>query len=142
MTSVAVPVPAAEVAWSLPDRGRVGMYGLIAAEAAIFTIFVVAYLFYVGKSLSGPLPNQVLHAPIVLTICLLSSSLTIHLAVAALREVSMTAYKTAQDKKQDAMLDVADKLTMACSTCHDVYRDIIGPDGKPVGIEGRCTPKP
>ncbi len=46
---VAVPVPEAEVAWSLPDRGRVGMYGLIAAEAAIFTIFVVAYLFYVGK---------------------------------------------------------------------------------------------
>ena len=86
MSTVAVPVPEAEVAWSLPDRGRVGMYGLIAAEAAIFTIFVVAYLFYVGKSLSGPLPNQVLHAPIVLTICLLSSSLTIHLAVAALRD--------------------------------------------------------
>ena len=83
--TVAVPVPEREVAWSLPDRGRVGMYGLIAAEAAIFTIFVVAYVFYVGKSLAGPLPNQVLHAPIVLTICLLSSSLTIHLAVAALR---------------------------------------------------------
>ena len=89
---VAVPVPEAEVAWSLPDRGRVGMYGLIAAEAAIFTIFVVAYLFYVGKSLSGPLPNQVLHAPIVLTICLLSSSLTIHLAVAALRDARTRAF--------------------------------------------------
>src|SRR5437763_15876183 len=86
MMNVAVPVPEAEVAWSLPDRGRVGMYGLIAAEAAIFTIFVVAYLFYVGKSLTGPLPNQVLHAPIVLTICLLSSSLTTHRAVAALRD--------------------------------------------------------
>jgi hypothetical protein len=59
-----------------------------------------------------------------------------------LREVSMTAYKTAQDKKQDAMLDVADKLTMACATCHDVYRDIQGPDGKPAGIEARCNPKP
>jgi len=68
------------------------MYGLIAAEAAIFTIFVVAYLFYVGKSLSGPLPNQVLHAPIVLTICLLSSSLTIHLAVAALRDARTRAF--------------------------------------------------
>ena len=30
------------------------MFGLIAAESAIFTIFVVAYLFYVGKSLTGP----------------------------------------------------------------------------------------
>ena len=92
MDAVAVPAPGAEVAWSLPDRGRVGMYGLIAAEAAIFTIFVVAYLFYVGKSLSGPLPNQVLHAPIVLTICLLSSSLTIHLAVGALRDARTRAF--------------------------------------------------
>jgi hypothetical protein len=67
---------------------------------------------------------------------------TFQKGLAALREVSMAAYKTAQEKKADAMLDIADKLTMACSTCHDVYRDIIGPDGKPVGIEGRCNPKP
>ena len=86
MTTVAaVARPEAGIAWSLPDRGRVGMYGLIAAEAAIFTIFVVAYLFYVGKSATGPQPNQVLHTPILLTICLLSSSITIHAAVTALR---------------------------------------------------------
>ncbi|HEX2661199.1 MAG TPA: cytochrome c oxidase subunit 3 [Candidatus Acidoferrum sp.] len=53
---------------------------LIFAESAIFTIFVVAYLFYVGKSLSGPTPGEVLETPIFFTICLLSSSLTIHLA--------------------------------------------------------------
>ena len=29
------------------------MYCLIAAETAIFTIFVVAYIFYIGKSLTG-----------------------------------------------------------------------------------------
>jgi cytochrome c oxidase subunit III len=57
------------------------MYCLIGAESAIFTIFVVAYLFYIGKSLSGPQPKDVLHAPIFYSICLLSSSLTIHLAV-------------------------------------------------------------
>ena len=35
MTTVAaVARPEAGIAWSLPDRGRVGMYGLIAAEAA------------------------------------------------------------------------------------------------------------
>jgi cytochrome c oxidase subunit 3/cytochrome o ubiquinol oxidase subunit 3 len=75
--------PAAELAWTLPSRGRVGMYCLIAAEAAIFVIFVVAYLFYVGKSASGPTP-AVLHAPIFFSICLLSSSWTIHRAVTAL----------------------------------------------------------
>jgi len=40
----------------------------------------VAYLFYVGKSLSGPTPREVLETPIFYTICLLSSSLTIHFA--------------------------------------------------------------
>ena len=39
------------------------MAGLIIAESAIFTIFVVAYLFYVGKSLTGPTPREVLEAP-------------------------------------------------------------------------------
>ena len=53
---------------------------LIIAESAIFTIFVVAYLFFIGKSLTGPTPREVLEVPIFFTICLLSSSLTIHQA--------------------------------------------------------------
>ena len=40
--------------WTLPDRGRVGVLCLIATEFALFTIFVVAYVFYIGKSLTGP----------------------------------------------------------------------------------------
>ena len=56
------------------------MAGLIIAESAIFTIFVVAYLFYVGKSLTGPTPREVLETPIFYSICLLSSSLTVHYA--------------------------------------------------------------
>jgi cytochrome c oxidase subunit 3/cytochrome o ubiquinol oxidase subunit 3 len=56
------------------------MAGLIIAESAIFTIFVVAYLFYVGKSLTGPTPRAVLEIPVFFTICLLSSSITVHLA--------------------------------------------------------------
>ena len=67
-------------AWTLPDRGKVGMLSFIIAEAAIFTIFVVAYLFYLGKSQSGPAPRDVLEVPIFYTVCLLSSSVTIHLA--------------------------------------------------------------
>lgn len=85
MSVTTVSLPAIPTPWVLPSRGRVGMFCLIAAESAIFTIFVVAYTFYIGKSLSGPTPEQVLHLPIFNTICLLSSSLTIHLAVSALR---------------------------------------------------------
>ena len=91
-SSAAATMTDTDVTWTLPARGRVGMYVLIAAESAIFTIFVVAYLFYVGKSLSGPQPQDVLHAPIVLTICLLSSSVTIHLAAAALHAARLKQF--------------------------------------------------
>jgi cytochrome c oxidase subunit 3/cytochrome o ubiquinol oxidase subunit 3 len=59
---------------------------LILAESAIFVIFVVAYIFYIGKSLTGPTPKDVLELPILTTMCLLSSSLTVHAAVSALRK--------------------------------------------------------
>jgi cytochrome c oxidase subunit III len=80
MSAVTSPFVDRPADWSLPYRGKVGMIGLIVAESAIFTIFVVAYLFYLGKSVSGPTPREVLETPIFFTICLLSSSLTIHLA--------------------------------------------------------------
>jgi cytochrome c oxidase subunit III len=62
------------------------MANLIIAESAIFTIFVVAYLFYAGKSLTGPTPREVLNAPIFFSICLLSSSLTMHFATKFLEQ--------------------------------------------------------
>ena len=80
MSAIASPLPKTPAAWKLPYRGKVGMASLIFAESAIFTIFVVAYLFYVGKSFTGPTPREVLETPIFYTICLLSSSLTIHFA--------------------------------------------------------------
>src|SRR5207302_9855496 len=79
----------ANITWELPSRGRVGMCCLFSAESAIFTIFVVAYLFYIGRSLTGPLPKDVLHAPIFFTLCLLSSSLTIHFAVKSLNSAKV-----------------------------------------------------
>src|SRR6201987_472955 len=78
----AVNVPAQP--WSLPSRGRVAMYCLIIGESAIFTIFVVAYIYYIGRSLTGPTPKDVLDVPIFNTICLFSSSATIWLAERAL----------------------------------------------------------
>jgi len=89
-----MPPPASiESPWSLPYKGHVGMLCLIVAESAIFTIFVVAYLFYIGKSLSGPTPREVLELPIFASICLLSSSLTIHAAIAALRKANLGAFR-------------------------------------------------
>jgi cytochrome c oxidase subunit III len=80
MNEATISVAQAPTAWKLPYRGKVAMACLIIAESAIFTIFVVAYLYYAGRSLSGPTPREVLETPIFYTICLLSSSLTIHLA--------------------------------------------------------------
>jgi cytochrome c oxidase subunit 3 len=94
MNATSMTVAGARLEWNPPDRGRVAMLSLIAAEAAIFTIFVVAYLFYVGKSLTGPTPKDVLSIPIFYTICLLSSSLTIHMAAKCLRQDSVLLFKT------------------------------------------------
>jgi cytochrome c oxidase subunit 3/cytochrome o ubiquinol oxidase subunit 3 len=85
MSTPSITLQEGDLSWNLPARGPVGMYCLIAAEVAIFTIFVIAYIFYIGKSLSGPQPQDVLHLPIFLTVCLLSSSLTIHFAARLLR---------------------------------------------------------
>jgi cytochrome c oxidase subunit 3/cytochrome o ubiquinol oxidase subunit 3 len=84
-----------EGAWTLPARDHVGMICLIIAEASMFTIFVVAYLFYLGKSTSGPTPRDVLSTPIIGTICLLSSSGTIALAGRALARQKMGAFAAA-----------------------------------------------
>jgi cytochrome c oxidase subunit 3/cytochrome o ubiquinol oxidase subunit 3 len=88
-TTVALPHrPAAE--WHQPSRGVVGMACLIIAESAIFIIFVVAYIFYLGKSITGPPPRQVLDIPWFATVCLLSSSIAVHCAVHELRAARVT----------------------------------------------------
>jgi cytochrome c oxidase subunit 3/cytochrome o ubiquinol oxidase subunit 3 len=78
--------------WGLPYRGKVAMASLIIAESAIFTIFVVAYLFYLDKSLTGPTPKEVLETPIFFTICLLSSSITVHFAGKCLERNNRPAF--------------------------------------------------
>ena len=86
MSAATISLTEAQRLSNPPDRGKVGMACLIIAESAIFTIFVVAYLFYMGKSLAGPTPRKVLEIPIFFTICLLSSSLTIHYAGKSLQK--------------------------------------------------------
>ena len=92
MSSVLINHPGSAIEWQLPSKRRVGMSALIAGESAIFTIFVVAYVFYMGKSLTGPTPQQVLEIPIVGTICLLLSSLTIWRAEKAIEEERVASF--------------------------------------------------
>jgi cytochrome c oxidase subunit III len=84
LAAASVTVPQTDMPLSPAMRGKVGMWCLIIAESAIFSIFVVAYLYYAGKSISGPTPAQVLHVPIFASICLFSSSLTIVLSEKAI----------------------------------------------------------
>jgi hypothetical protein len=53
--------------------------------------------------------------------------------VQGLRDGSMAAYKAAQTKNMDNMVDAAGTLTEACSNGHDKYRE------KP-NLASRCTP--
>src|SRR5271170_6919868 len=84
-TAAAITPPPSYETWTLPYRGRVGIICLILTESAFFSIFVAAYIFYIGKSLSGPYPRDVLSPPILNTICLLSSSITVVMAERAFK---------------------------------------------------------
>lgn len=88
--SIALKQPEMPLAHEL--RGRVGMWCLIAAESAIFSIFVVAYLYYSGKSLTGPYPSEVLHVPVFNSICLFASSFTIVMAERALKRNAVRVF--------------------------------------------------
>jgi cytochrome c oxidase subunit 3 len=92
MSSAPFNHPGRTIEWHLPSKRRVGMSALISGESAIFTIFVVAYVFYMGKSLTGPTPGEVLEVPILSTICLFSSSLTIWRAERAIEEERMLSF--------------------------------------------------
>jgi cytochrome c oxidase subunit 3/cytochrome o ubiquinol oxidase subunit 3 len=81
--TAAMDVPPEHEEWILPSKGKVGMACLILTESTFFAIFVVAHLFYLGKSLTGPFAD-VLNTPIIASICLLSSSLTVVMATRAL----------------------------------------------------------
>jgi len=92
MSAATINAPAAGWKLTMPYKGKVGVLALILTESAFFSIFVVAYIFYIGKSLTGPYPKDVLSMPIINTICLLSSSITIVLAVRALEAGSIRSF--------------------------------------------------
>src|ERR1700755_2175134 len=79
--------------WKLPASRKVAIVCLILTETCLFSIFVVAYLFYLGKSLTGPTPREVLELPVLSSICLLSSSITIVLAERAFKNERERLFK-------------------------------------------------
>jgi len=79
--------------WNLPSSRKVALVSLILTETTLFSIFVAAYLFYVGKSLTGPMPRDVLALPVLATIFLLSSSVTVVLAERAFNRDRVGLFK-------------------------------------------------
>jgi cytochrome c oxidase subunit III len=63
-----------------------GMLSFLLSEVAFFSTLIVVYLSFLHRDRIGPTPAEALSLPLVIgtTICLLSSSLTIHLADRAL----------------------------------------------------------
>jgi len=69
------------------------MIGFLLSEAAFFCTLIVVYLAFVGAVQSGPTP-AILSLPLVIgmTACLLSSSVTVHLAAKSLRFGARSAF--------------------------------------------------
>lgn len=62
--------------------GQWGMLAFLLSEVALFSTLIVTYLTFMGQDRIGPTPAEALSLPLVVatTICLLSSSVTVHLA--------------------------------------------------------------
>ncbi len=56
----------------------------------------------------------------------------------ALRAIATESLEAAKLKNMETFLPISDRLSQACATCHDIYRDRIVGD-KPIGIEDRCV---
>jgi cytochrome c oxidase subunit 3/cytochrome o ubiquinol oxidase subunit 3 len=88
-----LPIAVEATEWKLPSSRKVAIICLILTETGLFSIFVAAYLFYLGKSLTGPYPRDVLELPVLSTICLLSSSVTIMFAERAFNRDRVGLFK-------------------------------------------------
>jgi len=88
-----LPLAQEAIEWKLPSSRKVAIACLILTETCLFSIFLAAYVFYLGKSLTGPTPREVLELPVLSTFCLLSSSVTIVLAERAFNRDRVGSFK-------------------------------------------------
>ena len=70
-----------------------GMLAFLASEVSLFSTLIVVYLSYLKADQTGPTP-AVLSLPLVIgtTICLLASSVTVHLAVKSLHSDDRSSF--------------------------------------------------
>lgn len=87
------PQPPSIVPYHGLSAAQWGMLAFLLSEAAFFSTLVMVYIIFIGADArpggrGGPTPGEVLSLRLVIgtTICLLSSSATIHLAERALRQ--------------------------------------------------------
>jgi cytochrome c oxidase subunit 3/cytochrome o ubiquinol oxidase subunit 3 len=96
MTEPPRPEVVGETAMQAPalTKGQWGMLSFLASEVAFFSTLIVTYITSVTASGPEPTPT-ILSLPLVIgtTACLLSSSLTIHLAERHLRQGQPTRFK-------------------------------------------------
>jgi hypothetical protein len=60
-------------------------------------------------------------------------------AAQGLVEAGKAAYKAAQSKSQDAIIEVSDTVATACANCHEPYRDFDDPQDRCTPVEGRAA---
>jgi cytochrome c oxidase subunit III len=91
---LAQPLSHAAGTSALPPA-KVGMITFLLSEASFFGTLIMAYVFFLKQTIaSDPKPSQVFYLPLVFasSLCLFSSSATIHLAEKALRRDRLGAF--------------------------------------------------
>jgi cytochrome c oxidase subunit 3/cytochrome o ubiquinol oxidase subunit 3 len=77
-----LPVPPPIEPERILNPAQWGMASFLLSEVAFFGTLIATYVTFMGKDVVGPTPAEALSMPLVIvsTICLLSSSVAIHLA--------------------------------------------------------------
>jgi cytochrome c oxidase subunit III len=81
------PAPAHPPTATGVDTWKLGFWVFIGSETLFFGTFIATYMIYVGRSLEGPYPHEILDIPLttISTFVLLMSSLAMVLALAAVQ---------------------------------------------------------
>ncbi len=89
-----MPLTARQLSSTQLSSTQWGMLSFLLSEVAFFSTLIVTYLTYMGKDPPGGPTPAVLSLPLVIgtTICLLSSSATVHLAERSLRRGSLGGF--------------------------------------------------
>jgi hypothetical protein len=60
-------------------------------------------------------------------------------AARGLADAGHAAYKAAQSRSMDAMIEVSETVSVACANCHEPYRDFDDPKDRCTPLEGRAS---